>query len=501
MGFELTVFLLSICIELSLFIPFIWRRQTARTMLAVGVLVSGAFSGAYFLAAYPSLVTVSVAIVSMYRIINLLRLINNRMHDRYLYVSTRRTAVTLWVFALLACIAIYVFQQLSLTSDVFFALVFTVLLTVGVFVLLSTARGMRHTRTTATVSQLTTSDLPSVTVAIPARNETFDLEECLDSVLRSTYPKLEILVLDDCSQLRRTPEIIKSYAHKGVRFVKGEVVAENWLAKNQAYNKLLNEANGEIIIFCGVDIRFEKESIYQLVNIMHARSKRMVSVLPIRNVGKKLKYAPIQSLRYMWELGPPRRLFNRPPVLSSLWAIYRSDAKKIGGFKAVSRTILPERYFARQMVAVDGYSFLRASSGLPLYSQKSYAAQRSTSVRVRYPQLRKRPETVLLLSMIMVALFILPYVVVIYALLHGYIALALAFLAVVASVNISYAIISIGTHTMSWYIAPFLHLPAVIMDVMLLHYSMYRYEFSDVVWKDRNVCIPVMHVTSKLPDA
>jgi hypothetical protein len=41
---------------------------------------------------------------------------------------------------------------------------------------------------------------------------------------------------------------------------------------------------------------------------------------------------------------------------------------------------------------------------------------------------------------------------------------------------------------------------AVLTDVILLHYSMYKYEFSTVDWRGRNICIPVMHVIPRLPN-
>jgi len=39
----------------------------------------------------------------------------------------------------------------------------------------------------------------------------------------------------------------------------------------------------------------------------------------------------------------------------------------------------------------------------------------------------------------------------------------------------------------------------VLSDLFLINYSMWKYEFSDVDWKGRNVCIPVMHVVPTLP--
>jgi hypothetical protein len=40
---------------------------------------------------------------------------------------------------------------------------------------------------------------------------------------------------------------------------------------------------------------------------------------------------------------------------------------------------------------------------------------------------------------------------------------------------------------------------AVGLDILLLHTSMFDYEFGEVIWKGRNVCIPVMHVVPRLP--
>jgi len=370
----------------------------------------------------------------------------------------------------------------------------------GIILLISTIRRLKHTKITHKDITVTSSELPNVTVAIPARNETDDLYECLVSLLKNDYPKLEILVLDDCSQLRRTPEIIREFAHAGVRFVKGDIPKDGWLAKNQAYDKLLREASGEIVVFCGVDVRFQPNTVRQIILTMLSRDKRMVSVLPVREKQNKLHYAAVQASRYFWELAPPRRLFNRPPVLSTCWAIYRKDILKLGGFAAVSRAIIPEAYFAKQMLKDDGYSFVRADTLLPLFSVKNTKAQRSTAVRTRYPQLHRRPETVALVTCVGLVCFIMPYVLIILSLV-GVVAWYFASLALVSILlcNTALALIAGATKAISWYVAPFSFLPVVGTDIVLTHYSLYKYEFSEVLWKGRNICLPVMHVIPRLP--
>ncbi|MCA9331175.1 glycosyltransferase family 2 protein, partial [Candidatus Saccharibacteria bacterium] len=252
---------------------------------------------------------------------------------------------------------------------------------IGVATLLcaTTFRTLRATAARPTEGRFADRDLPSVTIAIPARNETKDLEECLRTVLASDYPKLEVIVLDDCSQLP-TADVVKGFAQQGVRFIPGKPPAKRWLAKNQAYQKLYNEASGDIILFCGVDIRFGVSAVRETVYQMLERHKRMVSVLPVRQHAS-LQDSYIQPIRYWWELVLPRKFFNRPAVLSTCWAIYHEDIHALGSFKATSRSVMPEQYFARELVRKDAYSFLRSSASLDVATVKSLEEQRRTALR------------------------------------------------------------------------------------------------------------------------
>jgi cellulose synthase/poly-beta-1,6-N-acetylglucosamine synthase-like glycosyltransferase len=82
------------------------------------------------------------------------------------------------------------------------------------------------------------TELPSVSVCIPARNEMHVMTECLESVLASTYPKLEVIVLDDRSE-DTTSTLVKAFARDGVRFVEGKKLPPGWLGKNYALLRFL----------------------------------------------------------------------------------------------------------------------------------------------------------------------------------------------------------------------------------------------------------------------
>ncbi len=500
MELMLYLLVLSVCFEALLYFKYTWNIIVLRLTLAMLAVACMVFALVVAFIYVPSLWTAGLLLVGVYRIANQYRIFKNRMHDRYLHSATRSTSLRLIGLQIVLFVfwVLYYKNHLSMQNGLY-ALAFTQC-AISLILLVSTVRRILRTKVLATGMSVSAKDLPSVTIAIPARNETVDLQDCLQTVINTNYPKLEILVLDDCSQLRRTPEIIREFAHAGVRFVRGDEPAENWLAKNQAYDKLLREANGEIVVFCGVDVRLQPDSIRQIVEVMHERKKKMISVLPRRSAKKAIQYSLVQAARYMWELAPPRRLIRRPPVVSTCWAIYRKDALKLGGFRAVSRAILPELFFAKQLIKADGYSFLRANNQLAVYSAKRHATQRATAIRVRYPQLKKKPEMVLLFTFFMFAIFVLPYISLIWAVMYYQNVLFIALLLVsIVSAIISYMLVAYATSVMSWWLVPIMIVPTVLTDMVLMNYSFLKYEFSDVVWKGRNICLPVMHVTSSLP--
>ena len=123
------------------------------------------------------------------------------------------------------------------------------------------------------------------------------------------------------------------------------------------------------MLFCGVDTRFEKEAVRKLVGSMIARKKQMISVLP-RGLQAREHAGLIQPMRYWWELVLPRRFFNRPPVLSTVWMITRQAFFGRGEMHAVKGSILPEGYFARELTRTDEYSFMRATGKLMISTAK-----------------------------------------------------------------------------------------------------------------------------------
>ena len=491
------VVVVALILELGLhFVGVLWRR---RRVVAPACAFVTAFAAGMLVTAHFTAFSVLLGIISLYRIFNMIRVIEERMHERYLRHSTRRTSIVLIGLQSALAAVWWAWEVWQPPAQVVWAVIAGLQLLVAFVLFAALLRRLKHTAWPVTGPHIADAGLPTITVAIPARNETDDLQECLRSVIDSNYPKLEVLVLDDCSQTARTPEIIRSFAQAGVRFVQGEEPKSTWLAKNQAYDRLLQAASGEYVVFCGVDMRFSRDSLRQLVTLTLAKHKDMLCVLPWRLEAAK-GFALTQAMRYWWELVPPRRLLHRPPVLSTCWIARKDALTKAGGFAAVARTIVPEAFFARQLAASDMYSFVRASARSGIQSTKSTAAQQVTAIRTRYPQLRRRPENVCTLFLGQVLFFILLFLMVIGGawLSVGWIAFILAVAASLLLIA-TYQLLSLSTRTGNWWFGLTGLLAGTVYDIGLVHYSMWRYEFAEVEWKGRNVCIPAMHVIPRLP--
>ncbi len=469
------------------------RAWTARKSLAVISLVLLSFASTGLLKESINIWTVSLVVISIYQAVSITRLVKDRAdykdskHWNFIRHNVRQT--TLWLGGIQLVVAnIYLlldyYGQTAVIISVPALYVLAALqLAVAVVLTWSARRQLQTTRARSAELNIHDSGLPSVTVAIPARNEDAQLEACLTAVLASNYPKLEVLVLDDCSS-DKTPEIIRNFAQSGVRFIGYEPGEEPsadsaWLAKNLAYDRLYRQASGSLILFCGVDIRLGRNSIRQLVAIMQRRQKTMVCVLPQNTRATRLPV--VQAMRYA----------------------------RSGGFAAVKRSVTPEAHFARAAAAViDGYGFIRSEfmnksdkqgKDLRISSDKPSAEQYDTAILTRYPQLHRRIEMVLAVTVAEAVFLLTPLAVALGSLVTLHVALfaiaGLAFwLNLRAFSNLQRAIFPNLTQP-----AGLDFLSAVMTEIAILHYSMYKYEFSEVYWKGRNICYPVMRAIPHLP--
>ena len=250
---------------------------------------------------------------------------------------------------------------------------------------------LRHFQVNESLMHATmVENMPSVTVCIPARNEDHAMSDCLARVVASTYPKLEIIVLDDHSH-DNTSALIKAFAHKGVRFVEGTKLPEGWLGKNHALQGLLKEASGSYILFMDVDTRLAPDSIEQLVAYAQQEAASMVSVLPRREDGRRPSVI-FSPLRYFWEIMFHRK--SSPASSSSAWLLHRQTfLDRWLSFAPFKDAVQPESRIASELMAAGKYRFLIGTKLLGISYEKKWRSQLLTSTRLLFPLLQKKTRS------------------------------------------------------------------------------------------------------------
>jgi glycosyltransferase involved in cell wall biosynthesis len=489
----LTLLLPQLFVFVALLLPFVTLRRVISGALAVvGAIATGVFIGSVF---KPWVVI--IAVIGIYQLLNVLRLVENRMHWRHQRSVVARTTTVLLLSTCAVLLAVNWLESTSITqSEIFLtSAIFTLVCSIVVFT--STIINTRRTKPISIKNHLSDKELPTLSVLLPARNEDNDLTDCLHNLLKSDYPKLEIIVLDDCS-FDRSSDIIKSFAHKGVRFISGEPPKENWLAKNQAYQTLAEAASGDWLLFSGVDVRVDPKTLRNIVTHIKEKKVRMIGVLP-RRPRSTFTASFFSPLRYWYELSFPRELLQSPPILSTFWGVEKKYLHKLGGFGAVTRSILPESYFAKAAYKQNEYTFVRSSNDLVVTTEKSLKNQVETAVRTRYPQTHKKIEYVAAITTVYILLVTTTTFGFVYALITSNVLLAFIAGLSIIFFNTGHVLI-VALTCRSAVPASIINFPILLLqEIVLFNISLYKYEFSKVDWKGRNICYPIMHITPRLP--
>lgn len=469
-----------------------WRRRRVVAEAAIGLVLAS--SWLLFTTELAFGLQVLLLLLESWVVLLGARLLFGRLPAPFLRTSTQlNSALSLGVFIVVLDVWLAV-QGLGLALvDYDKLLIVSLLLStvVGLGFLYQILWTLKHYRLRKLDSAIRLRDLPTVTLAIPARNETHALEASLRAAVASEYPKLEIIVLDDCSQ-DRTSQIIRSFARDGVRFVQGDVPAEGWLGKNQALRTLAEQASGEHIVFADVDTHLSPQSIDKLIAYTLSHKQEMVAVLPTRRDGWSAATL-FTTLRYYWQIALPLTA-RRVPVASPCWLIRRDTLAKLGGFDAVRQKIVPEGYFARILFVHDQYRFIVSNDELGITTAKKWSSQIDTAMRFLYPTFRRQPLVVLLGVLVLVLLFVVPFV----TLLMSPHDMEVLVPAVMASglLWMGYVLVIVRTHGYTWPVTLLLMPVSLVQELALLIASMLAYEFGDVNWKGRNVCYPVIERTS-----
>jgi chlorobactene glucosyltransferase len=235
---------------------------------------------------------------------------------------------------------------------------------------------LRQSRSLDAEADAAPQNPPMVSVIVPARNEARNIERCVRSILSTTYPNFELLVIDD-SSTDGTADLARAAAHQDsrARVVTNAPLPEGWFGKQWACNTGGKIARGDILQFTDADTVHSPELVTRSVNAIERTQADLFSV------------AGRQELGGFWE-----RVIQ--PQIFSILSMRYGGTESVNNSPRISDKIANGQcIFVRRAAydAVGGHASVRTSVAEDLMlAQKFFAARKRVVLMLGVNQLSTR---------------------------------------------------------------------------------------------------------------
>lgn len=188
------------------------------------------------------------------------------------------------------------------------------------------------------------SDLPQVTVLIPARNEERCIEKCITSVIEQDYPKIEIVLIDDQST-DCTYDVMSRFVSNergiNVTVLKSGERKPDWTGKINAMYTGYSKIRGEIVLQIDADVILSKDALQKSVRYFIQEKLDLLSLLSTQilvTAGEKIfqTIIPILALSFC-RISHVNNADSPKMFMNGQFILYRkSELDKLGGYASIS---------------------------------------------------------------------------------------------------------------------------------------------------------------------
>ncbi|MDA3843001.1 MAG: glycosyltransferase [Candidatus Kapabacteria bacterium] len=205
------------------------------------------------------------------------------------------------------------------------------------------------------IPHLDLTEKPFVSVIIPARNEENNIEHCIDSLIKNSYPadKFEIIAVDDRS-VDATAEILAllSLAHKNLKVVtiSDKTLNKNLRGKPGALQAGINVSSGELILLTDADCTVSPDWIETMVSVYSDDEVGLVaSFTNIR--GNKL-FDKVQAVEWIYMHTMASSGFGLKILLGCFGnnlSVRKTDLDKVGGYDNIEFSVTEDLALLREI--------------------------------------------------------------------------------------------------------------------------------------------------------
>lgn len=185
-------------------------------------------------------------------------------------------------------------------------------------------------------------DAPRVSILIPARDESGNIEAAVRACLASEGVEMEVVVLDDHSTDDTVAIVERLVREDGrVRLERAPALPAGWCGKQHACARLAEHARHELLFFLDADVRIAPAAVARMVAFLEEGRTDLVSAFPHQVTGTVLEKLMIPLIEFMLLGYLPlwfSRIFRSPGFGAGCGQVFlarRAAYSAVGGHGAI----------------------------------------------------------------------------------------------------------------------------------------------------------------------
>ena len=334
-------------------------------------------------------------------------------------------------------------------------------------------------------------DRPRVSVLIPARNEERSIRAAVESVLSSRDVDLELIVLDDHSE-DGTSQIVREMASDGrLRLDFGPELPAGWCGKQFACLTLARLATHDILVFLDADVRLDPDGLSRMVAFLDDSKAELVSGFPHQDVHSFYERLLLPLMHFLLLGFLPMDLMRRcldhslGAGCGQIFVARRSAYWKAGGHGAIRESRHDGISLPRACRQAGFRTDLCDATSVAECRMYGNGAEVFEGLLKNATEGVAAPNRIFVFSALLFSGHVLPFVLVLWALLVRP-AERIFFLAVLAAgLSIAPRIAAAARFRQPWTTA-FLHPPAILVFLAVQWYAFARsLSGAPAIWKGR----------------
>ncbi len=213
---------------------------------------------------------------------------------------------------------------------------------------------------------------PLISILVPARNEARNIHRCVTSLLAQSYPRFELIVIDDHSD-DETGAILAEIAaqHPRLRVIQGKPLPPGWAGKPHALHQGAQAARGEWLCFVDADTFAHPDLIASAYLAAREHRADLLTLLTDQELGSFWEKVVLPLVFIGLSFGFPVACVNDPDCPAAIAngqfiLIRRPVYQAIGGHAAVRQRIDEDKALAEatkgagyRLILADGRQVAR----------------------------------------------------------------------------------------------------------------------------------------------